>query len=248
MPTPLNSSILKGFEILSLFSKGRPEISSAIVGEYLGLNSSTAHRFLKTLEAAGALRATKRGYFTLGPKIEELGLIAEETDALPLVIQKEIDLLSRDLNESVMVCRLTRYGPTCVAVSNSSRAITVNISIGTLLPLHSTAQGKLWLAEMSPSERSARLSAQKVVGPQAPAPDPERLQAELSRVRRQGYALNLGENEPDIAAVSVPIRNASGKTVLTLSTFGMLSRFGAEFLEKAKARLPAAADRIGRTV
>ena len=244
MATPLNNSVLKGFEILSLFSPSRREISSATVVERMGMNNATAHRFLMTLEHAGAVRSTKRGYYALGPKIEELGWIAEETDALAQVLQPEIDGLSRDLNESVMVCRLTRHGPTCVAVANSTRPISVNITVGTLLPLHSTAQGKLWLAEMSPAERSARLSAQKVVGSQTPNSIAEKLETELARIRDQGYALNLGDNEPDIAAVSVPIRDTAGKTVLTLSAFGMLSRFDARFLGKARDRLLATAGRI----
>lgn len=245
MATPLNGSLLKGFEILSLFSPSQREISAGTVVERMGMNTATAHRFLMTLEHAGAVRSTKRGYYSLGPKIEELGWIAEETDALGQILQPEIDTLSRNLNESVMVCRLTRQGPTCVAVANSSRAISVNISVGTLLPLHATAQGKLWLAEMSPSERSSRLSVQSVVGTQVPMPEAGKLEEELAEVRKQGYALNLGDNEPDIAAVSVPIRDAAERVVLTLSAFGMLSRFHAGFLDTARDQLLAAAVRIG---
>ncbi len=244
MATPLNNTLLKGFEILSLFSSRQREISTATVVERMGMNTATAHRFLLTLEHAGAVRSTKRGYYALGPKIEELGWIAEETDALAQVLQPEIDALSRELNESVMVCRLTRQGPTCVAVANSTRPISVNITVGTLLPLQSTAQGKLWLAEMSPAERDARLSAQPVAGSPALGIDAVKLEDELASIRKQGYALNLGDNEPDIAAVSVPIRDAAGKTVLTLSTFGMLSRFDTDFLEQARERLLATADRI----
>ena len=246
MATPLNSSLLKGFEILSLFSPSQREISATTLVERMGMNSATAHRFLMTLEHAGAVRGTRRGYFALGPKIEELGWIAEETDALAQVLQPEIDALSRDLNESVMVCRLTRHGPACVAVANSNRAISVNISVGTLLPLQTTAQGKLWLAGMSPAERRARLSAQTVAGAQVPAPDADKLETELAEIRTRGYALNLGDNEPDIAAISVPIRDAALNTVLTLSAFGMLSRFDTRFLDNAKHRLLAAADRIGK--
>jgi len=56
---------------------------------------------------------------------------------------------SRALNESVMASNLARNGPTCVAVTNAKRAISVNITIGTALPFHTSARGKLWLAEMS---------------------------------------------------------------------------------------------------
>ena len=62
--------------------------------DQLGLNNATAHRFLMTLEAAGALRATKRGYFALGPKIDELGQVSEETGAIGILLQPELEAVS----------------------------------------------------------------------------------------------------------------------------------------------------------
>lgn len=237
MPTPLNGSVIKAFEVLSLFSSTQPEISSAIVSERLGLNNSTAHRFLMTLEAVGALRGTKRGYFALGPKLDELKKVVDDTNPLAQFVQPHIDDLSRQLGESVMVCRLARHGPTCVAVANSSHPISVNINVGTLLPMVATAQGKLWLSEMSPADRRARLSAQNVVGTSSPEIDDEQLDCALDEIKRNGYASNLGDNEPDIAAISVPVRDSTKRMVLSLSVFGMLSRFDDAFQTNALSRL-----------
>ena len=246
MGTPLNNSVLKGFEILSLFSANTREISAAMVSDHLDMNHATAHRFLMTLEHAGALRSTRRGFFSLGPKIDQLAHVAEETGALASVIAPEIEVLSHELNESVMACRLTRHGPTCVAVAKSARTISVDINVGTLLPPLASAQGKLWLAEMSPTERGERLAALTAAGAQANVPDFADLDAELRQIRQQNYALNLGDNEPDIAAVSVPVRGPDGKLVLTLSVFGMLSRFSPEFRERALLRLAQCAERVSR--
>lgn len=245
MSTPLNQSVLKGFRILSLFSANRNEISAETVVARLGMSTATAHRFLVTLERAGALRITRRGHFALGQKIEELGWIAGESGSLSIIVQPEIDILSSALNESVMACRLTRFGPSCVAVANSSRPISVNISVGTLLPLHTTAQGKLWLSQMSPNERRARLAVTTIAGARVAPVDPETLENALKTIRKRGYALNLGENEPDIAALAVPVKDGKGKTRLTISVFGMLSRFNQEFLDTARAHLMEASTRIG---
>lgn len=241
MATPLNNSVVRAFEILSLFSKAKPEISTSDVSERLGLNASTAHRFLMTLEAVGALRSTKRGYFALGTRINQLGRVAEETDMLPGQVQPHIEALSAELGESVMVCRLSRHGPTCVAVAKSSRPISVNIEVGTLLPLVSTAQGKLWLAEMTASERNARLRAQQVFGGQVEDLKSDSLEQSLLEIKANGFASNLGENEPDIAAISVPVRDPTNQVALTLSTFGTLGRFDEDFLTKARPALLATA-------
>jgi len=244
--TPLNSSVLKAFEILSLVQKSQPEISTAIVTRQLGVNTATAHRFLMTLEAAGALRATKRGYYALGPKVDELGQVSEDTGAIGLLLHGELEAVSAALHESVMVCKLARNGPTCVAVASSSRAISVNITVGTVLPFLTSAQGKLWLADMEDTVRQSYLDTAAIAGTMPSAPDRDSLDADLARIRAAGYATNLGSNEPDIGAVSVPIRNARGTMVLSLSAFGLLRRFEPGFVDRARATLDASARIMGK--
>lgn len=220
MTTPLNGSILKGFAILRLFTPERTDISAAIVASELGMTNATAHRFLLTLEEAGALTSYQRGRFILGGGIAEMGRLAAMANPFAERIQPIIANLARDLNESVMACQLGRKGPTCIAVARSDRPISVNIKIGTVLPIAESAQGKLFLAELNEAERNVWLNGQ--------APP-----ADLKNVRRDGFARNRGENEPDIGAVSVPVRNSAGQIVLTISVFGMLSRFNAEFVSVA---------------
>ena len=43
MATPLNGSIVNGFEILQLFSEHRPDIDTALVSKKLEMNNATAH-------------------------------------------------------------------------------------------------------------------------------------------------------------------------------------------------------------
>ncbi len=237
MATPLNGSIVKGFEILSLFTEQRQQIDSALVAENLQMNNATAHRLLMTLEQVGALRSIRRGTFALGPKIGRLGWLAEEANSIAAVVTPKLEALSGHLNESVMACRLSRYGPTCIAVANSRRAISVHIKVGTLLPLNRSAQGKLWLAQMSEPERVKRLSALTISDREAVVPN--QMDDELHLIQRQGYAVNLGENEPDIAAISMPLKNKEGQMELSISVFGMLSRFDPEFVHQAKQQLEA---------
>lgn len=233
MSTPLNGSVLKAFAILRMITHDRPEISAMAVSRELGMTHATAHRLLLTLEEAGAVVSYRRGSFSLGSVIQELGAVAEASDQMVTRIRPLIAQLALELNESVMVCRLGRKGPTCIAVAASNRPISVNISVGTVLPMTSTAQGKLWLAAMDPAERAQWLKG----GPTSEA-------LGLDGIRAAGYARNRGENEPDIGALSVPVMNDKGETVLTLSAFGMASRFDDEMVGQTLARLRATAEKI----
>lgn len=216
MSTPLNASVLKCFEILDLISRSRPEITAAVVAEEMDLNVATAHRFLLTLESAGALRSHRRGAFSLGETIERLGRIADEINPLAGHIQPLISVLSRELGESVMACRMGRYGPVCIAAAAAAKPISVTIEVGTVLKSPFTAQGRLWLSELGPSAPAAWLRDL------AELPSPE----DLEGIRQAGFARNRGESENGIGAVCIPIRSHSaGKMVLSISVFGLLSQF-----------------------
>lgn len=231
MATPLNGSILKGFAILRLFTPERTELSAVDVASDLGMTNATAHRFLMSLEEAGALISYRRGHFTLSRDIEEMGRLAELTNPLAERIQPVLNRLARGLNESVMACHLGRNGPRCIAVAGSDRPISVNVNVGTVLPIAETAQGKIFLAEMSEPERADWLKKR-----QTPT--------DLASIRQNGFACNYGENEPDIGAVSVPLRDKSGQLILTISTFGILSRFKPEFIKSAVEILKSEAARF----
>lgn len=242
MATKLNGSILTGFEILDLITPERPEISADTVMRELGLTAATAHRFLVTLNKVGALASYRRGRYCLGPQIEHLGRAERQTNPLAAIAKSAIRAASRDLKDGVMVCRLSQAGPVCAGLSHSARSANANARIGMILPLHSTAQGKLWLSELSRKERKARLGAYSLVQvTERTHGNLNVLTAELDQIRRLGYAVNVGENEPDLGAVAVPVRSSTGKMILTLSTFGMVARFDDDFIANAVARLKSAA-------
>lgn len=249
MSTPLNGSLVKGFAILGLFSPDRSEITATTVTRELDMNAATAHRFLNTLLEVGALVSYRRGHYCLSDWIAELGRLADDSAYFSNLVRPFIDRASRELNESIMACRLGPNGPVCISVSPSERPISVNIKIGTTLPLHATAQGKLWLAHLSEEDRNQRLDELKLEELSGNTiTDRSRLIEELSAIRTAGCAQNTGENEADIGAVSVPVFNAVGRMVLSLSAFGMLSRFDADLVARTKTALHSIAKDISAQI
>ncbi len=242
MATPINLSVMKAFDALELFNEARSELTAEVVARELRLSHATAHRFLATLEAASVLTAVRRGVYAPGPRLARLGRMAEELAPLPASLQATLDRLRQGLEESVMACRYTPRGPLCVAVSQADRPISVNIRTGTTLPMLSTAQGRLFLAGLAPRDRKNWAIGQSVA--QAALAEVEPL---LEGIRAEGHALNRGDNEPDIAAVSVPVVS-QGRTVLTISAFGTLGRFGPEVQERAARQLKEAAAELAQDI
>ncbi len=249
MSTPLNGSVLKCFEILKLFSPARPELNAQILSEILGMTQATAHRFLVTLEEAGALISYKRGCYSLSRQVEELGDLAFRLNPLASQLQPIIQQTSTELNQSVMACRMTRQGPTCIAVATAGQLISINIKVGTVLPFLTTAQGKLWLAHLPKSKRSetlANIPYLQATPNENSAPDD--FTQELDKIKTQGFALNSGENEPDIGAISVPVFNSKGHMTLSISVFGILNHFDEIFNHMSLQRLNQSAKIISHNI
>ena len=48
--------------------------------------------------------------------------------------------------------------------------------------------------------------------------------ADLSAIRRRGWAQSVGEREPGVASVSAPVRTANGKVIAAVSISGPIER------------------------
>jgi IclR family pca regulon transcriptional regulator len=247
MTTPLNHSLIKGLAILDLFSDDRVEITAATVTRELGMNSATAHRFLATLEEAGALVSLKRGSYALGHRMVEIGRLAMRINPLGALVQPVIEQISHDLNESVFAGRLVRNGVACIATASSRRDVMLSIPVGRVFELHATSHGKVWLASMSPADLEARLDSMDLARfTDKTITSRKKILAEIDLVRSRGYATNLGERESEMGAVAVPVLSPAGEIVLSMSVFGLYSRFDEELVARAIASLQAAAARLGQ--
>lgn len=247
MSTALNASVIKALEILDIFAPDRPDLTAKIVSERLDMTMATAHRFLLTLEHTGYVISTRRGQFEPGQKLEDIGRLAFELNPLPRIARPEVDGLSQALNESVMACRLGRRHPTCVVAANSPRAVHVSAKVGTTLPLLYTAQGKLFMAHMNATERAARFAQEREAeGTDLSGARIDKMEADFATIRTEGYATNLGENEPEIGAIAVPVFGAGSKVVLTISVFGILSQIKSAPHDKVVDMLKSAAGRISQ--
>ena len=63
----------------------------------------------------------------------------------------------------------------------------------------------------------------------------------MSKIRKQGYALNANESEMGVISVAAPIRDLMGRCVASMSVAGPSSRMEAELPALTRAVIEAAA-------
>lgn len=242
MATQLNNSVSKAFDILRLFGRGRQRVSAADVVRELGMNAITAHRFLKTLEAEGALVQVSKGSFRLGYMLVDLGDRALEQDRLGQLLQPLLEEITSDLKEASMATIYQTGMVVCVARAMPQRSLSVDIRVGDRLEAYCTAHGKMWLAHVSAREREKYLSSLKFEAfTNRTIANRAELESEIDLSRQRGFSYNMGEREEGITAIAVPVLTSGGRMVAGLSMFGPTSRINRETLDSAIDRLKSAA-------
>lgn len=238
MAQQLNNSVARAFDILRLLGRGRPRLSVADVTRELGHNAITAHRFLKTLEAEGALVQDRKGSYRLGYALVDLGDRARDEDRLGQWLQPVLDDLTADLGEASMATIYQSGMVVCIARAMPPRSLSVDIRVGDRLEAYCTAHGKMWLAHVSASERARYLDGVRLDAMTGRTITHKgQLQEEIASAGERGFSYNLGEREDGITAVAVPVLTDGGRIVAGLSMFGPSSRIDREALDQALVRL-----------
>jgi DNA-binding IclR family transcriptional regulator len=114
--------------------------------------------------------------------------------------------LSERLRETIHVGMLDGASVRFVAAVEGPSAVRVASRLGRTMPAHCTSTGKVLLARLSeaelrqlfPREKLERITSHSIVSR-------TELEAELSRIRERGYAVNREESEEGVASVAVPI-------------------------------------------
>lgn len=242
----LNNSVLTAFEILNLLSEDRRTITSQDLCAELGLGSATAHRFLRSLEVAGALSLERRGQYRLSPKLIDLGASAVSANASHRYVQEVLEDLARESQETALAAIMRRGKVVIIARANSPRPYSMHMNVGAELELHCTANGKIWLANMSDDDFREYLHLEhrnkytsNTIYEDLPITE------EIKRVRENGYSVCTAEREEEVSATAVPVYTSGGSLLMSLSLFGPRSHFTSDFQEYAHSLLEKAARRIG---
>lgn len=245
MPTSFNNSVLRAFKILDLFGGERTEITAGEVARELDLNAITAHRFLKTLEEAGALVSPRKGAYRLGYKLLDYSERAGNARQLAHLLQPCLNELSARTDEGAMATVFDGTAVTCIATSLSSQAIVFNARVGARHEPHATANGKLWLAHIG-EERLRRYLADTELAAFSDATIVEErvLRRELETIRARGYATNRAEREVGLNAVAVPLLSRSGEMLSGVSVFAPSFRLPEEKETQLAALIGSVLDRV----
>ncbi|MDB5506150.1 MAG: rhmR [Devosia sp.] len=208
----------------------------------LGLPRSTVYRILNTLLAHNYVRRTADGVFSLGPRIASLASrVRTDTGydlaelALP-VLNRLRDVTGEPAKLSVRDGDRARV----IAAVLGRHEYSLSPSTGTSYPLHAGAASKMILAYLPQAELEAQLAAPLTRYTPKTLIEPDRLRADLARIRRQNFAQDLGEHNITVHAMAAPVFDGAGKFLAAVSIPFLVGKDAAE-RDRMKAGIIAAA-------
>ncbi|MGO1844755.1 MAG: IclR family transcriptional regulator domain-containing protein, partial [Corynebacterium casei] len=137
----------------------------------------------------------------------------------PALAQPRLEGLSAQVGESCSMSVLDGTDIHYVSRVAVRKIMTVNITIGTRFPAHSTSMGRVILAGMPDAEIRSFLDSVPLSHGLTPRSltDKEQLFEEIIAVRSQGWALVDQELELGLRSLAAPITDAEGKVVAAIN-------------------------------
>ena len=209
----------KTFSILGILFQHDSPMNMTEISEKLELYPSTIHRVLDTLKYWGYVEQDPNTQkYQLGLKLLELGMAKLHQIDLAREAAPYLKELVNQCNETVHLGVLKEEEVLYLAKEESSQTIRMCSYVGKRAPIHCTALGKTLLAYL-PEEEKRKILEQKGLPrfTENTITDKEEFEKELNRIKKQGFALDRGENEKDVYCIAAPIKNYQGKVIAAIS-------------------------------
>jgi IclR family pca regulon transcriptional regulator len=209
-------SLERGIAVIQIFSRERPALTLSEVARLTGITRATARRILLTLEEVGHVRSDGR-LFSLTPRVLTLGWAYLSSLNLWETAQPMMEELAQSTNESCSAATLDLPDVVYVARMPTRRIMTIALGVGTRLPAHCTAMGRVLLAGVTGGELDAFLAGTDLEAfTDRTITDRSRLREAIETVREDGWALVDQELEIGLRSVAAPLM-AGGRTVAALN-------------------------------
>ena len=240
---PTNLRLLLIFEEVA--RSGVP-VSHVALAEALALPKPSIHRLLTTAEEEGFLQRDVDGKsFGPGRRLRRLAantLSSQRIRTERLIVMKA---LAEEVGETCNLAAPGRFGMVYLDRVETHWPLRIQLPIGTHVPFHCTASGKMYLSSLRTDKLDRLLSwmdfEQRT---QQTIIDKTLLREEITATRQRGYSTDNEELMEGMAAIAVPIKDSEGRLLTTLSIHAPVQRLSFDNLVSVLPTLRQAAKKI----
>ena len=212
----------------------------------LGLAKPTVHRLLQTAEAEGFLQRDLDGRsYGPGPRLRQLSVNTVSSEHLRTARLAILRGVADEIGETCNLAIPDREGMIYLDRVETKWPLRIQLPIGTQVPFHCTASGKMYLSTLRRITLEGFLSARDLKpNTERTITEPDALRDEITRIARNGYSTDDEEFMPGMAAVAVPVFDKNDRLVATLSVHAPTQRHDLASLKQFLGLLQAGAGKL----
>ena len=239
-------SLDKVFKIIELLkSKNGTKLNE--ITQELALPKSTAHRILNELIKNKYTYKDTNNYYRLGYKFLEISSYMIDNFNLREVAKKSIDKLNELTKETIHLAVLLDSRLTYIDKRESQHPIKMSSQIGKSGPVYCTGVGKALVAfqpkkvidDILTNTHLYKFTDNTITSK-------DLLLHEFSKIRANGYAVDMEEHENNIGCIAAPIWNNENKVIGSISITAVLINKEFEEILKYKDLLISECQKISK--
>ncbi|GAA5125859.1 IclR family transcriptional regulator [Haloechinothrix salitolerans] len=213
-------SVQRAISVLNVLAEAGADLGTNEIARQTGVNISTVSRLLATLVDGGLLQyVPSTGKYRLGIRILQLASVARENLQLRDVVRPHLEEITAITGETATLSLPGERDVFTVDFVASDSSVRSVASIGRNSVPHATAVGKVFLAHGGTTSGELTAYTDHTITDRAA------LDAEVARVKEQGWATAVREREPELSGVGVPVLDGSGALAAILGVQGPATRF-----------------------
>ena len=225
-------------------------VTPTAVNETIGLPKATVHRLFHRLEEENFLQRDIDGRsYSAGLRLRKLAINVLSSSRVRAVRLAVLNALTADIGETCNIATPDRDGMVYLDRVETKWPLRIQLPVGTTVPFHCTASGKMYLSTLPPRTLAKYLAATILdVQTDRTLTSPEALQQEVETIRQRGFSTDDEEFMDGMVAIAVPIMDDLGRMMSTLSIHAPTQRVSLDDLIGQLPRLQKAAEDLSEMV
>jgi IclR family acetate operon transcriptional repressor len=230
------SATLRAFALLELIAQADEAPTLEELTRTSGLPKPSVYRILGLLTRGGLVQRepfAKR--YRVGARMGALSLAVQMRSPLRAQRHAVLARLVEDIGETCNFTMLDGNEVVYLDRVETAEKVRLHMEVGSRVPLHCTASGKLFLAHLPPGRLRNVLGASALKRyTERTITSVDALERELKRIRTSGIGTDSGEFLPDSVCLAVPVLDARAQVCAAVAVHGPAPRMtlkrGYEFL------------------
>lgn len=233
------TALARGLEVLACFRSGNRVLGNQDIAKRCNLSNSTVSRLTSTLVKMGYLmHDAPTGKYRLGMATLSLGMGMLAKLDVRQIARPYLQEIA-DFSQGVVSLGVRdRLSMLCIETCRSRSALTLQLDVGTRLPITTSSMGRAYLAEAGQAERDEVFERVSELDERSSSLIMQGIEKALRDYQKLGCTCSFGEWQSDVNGIAMGLNLGDNFPIMSINCGGPSFSLSPEFLlEEVRPRL-----------